>query len=210
MSAIIKKLNKSTLIVCKSNSIVGECEKIFKKFKSCIVTNIIKLKVGKISLKEIELIIFIDIIDSAINLEWISDKLSIKINAPFDIGLDNITNCIDANEFFSYHDVTNVYAYDSSYFFDDINNFIQANSEENAIVLISTHSYTKLFGKFGFKHCYNYKMNNLLITSFELACEGTELKDADKIYILNLPDDKQSWIKQIVSRFLDTRFFYFK
>jgi hypothetical protein len=208
--SIIKKLNKSTLIVCKNNFIVREHEKIFKKCESCIVTNIIKLKVNKVNLTEIELIIFVDIIDSAIDLEWLVGKLSIKINAPFDIRPDNISNSIDANKFFSYYDEINVYAYDSEYFFDNINNFIQANSEENAIVLISTHSYTKFFGKLGFKHCLNYKVNNLIIMSYEMAYESIQLKNADKLYILNLPEDKQSWIKQIISRFLDKTFFYFK
>lgn len=207
---IINKLNKSTLIVCKNNSIVGECEKVFKEYKSCIVKNIIKLKVNKIKLTDIELIIFVDIIDSAINPEWIVDKLSIKINPPFDIRLDNIKNCIDANDFFSYSDVINVHTYNSNYFFDNINNFIQENSEENAIVLISAHSYTNLFGKLGFKYSLHYKVNNLSIMAYEIACEYNGLKDVEKLYILDLPDNKQCWIKQILSRFLDTRFFYFK
>ena len=94
-------------MVYKSNFIVEENEKYVKN-ESCSLTNIIKLKVGKISLKDIELIIFVDINDSSINVKWTVDKLSIRINALCDIKPDNIVNYIDANKFISQHDEINI------------------------------------------------------------------------------------------------------
>jgi hypothetical protein len=84
LSAIIKKLNKKTLIVCKNYSTSDQYSETFANSELCAITQLIKLKVNKIDLSKYELIIFIDIPNKSIDSKYIDGKNYIVLNTRFD------------------------------------------------------------------------------------------------------------------------------
>ena len=137
MRAIIKKLNNKILFVCKNCSECDKHKEIFYNYESCTVTQLIKLKMNKIPLSSYELIVFMDINNGEINLDWIDNKLSIILNHEF---VDQ-TEFIDTDKFFSSNIITNIYSFDSKIFYDNVTKFIEDNKSKNIAVFIKYIDY---------------------------------------------------------------------
>ena len=194
LSAIIKKLNNKILFVCKN---CCECDKhteIFYNYESCTVTQLIKLKMNKITLSSYEVIIFIDVNNAEINLDWIDNKLSIILNHEF---VDR-SEFIDADKFFSSNIITNIYSFDSKIFYDNVTKFIEDNKSKNIAVFIKYIDYVRLFKNLN----PIQKINSLTITYHWTIAEGFDVKNFDTLYFLNYPIKKRELeLKETMRRF---------
>lgn len=189
IKCIIKKLDLKTLFVCKNYNETAVYEDIFNNDENCKITHLIKLKINSIDLSQFSIIIFIDIIDK-INPSWIDKKVSIMINNSFE---DN-KNIIDGDKFFFKEININIYPFDSKIFFDDMNKFIKENQSQNSIILMNKKKYRKLFSNF------TNKIDNLMITVYDMVIEGFNIDNYDTVYLLDLEDKKI--LKQIIARFI--------
>jgi len=199
--SIIKKINIKVLFVCKNCSESDKYAEIFYNYQLCSVTQLIKIKTNKIVLSDYELVIFIDINESQINSDWVDKKLSIILNNK----KSDCVEIINADEFFLKELTTEIYSFDSKNIFNDVGKFIKKKESENIIILVNKRDFIKLFGNFDFK----YKLNNLLITTYEKVIEGFDIKNFDTIYFLHFTQEK-AYLNQIITRFIKTSDFYIK
>ena len=156
---------------------------------------------NKIILSNYELVIFIDINESQINSVWVDKKMSILLNNK----MSDCAETINADKFFLKESTTGIYSLDSKNIFNDVDKFIKEKESENIIVLVDTRHFTRLFNNFDFK----YKLNSMLITTYEKVVDGFDIKNFDTIYFLHFTLGKVLF-EQLVTRFMETNDFSVK